>query len=149
MTLPKRLGILKPQRTGAPSESEAYGSEREKSHDDRKGCSSTPDRSAPSRCNICFFLLARSFDYPDVLRRPTSRDLARFRAGGSRLLLLWWAFALTAVVLVPLAVLFAAALVGANSVVVAVAAATGVCGRRRAVPGTGAVALPSALSRPR
>ena len=47
----------------------------------------------PLAFNLCFFLLARTFDYPEVLRRPTSEVLARFRAGGSRLLLLWWVFA--------------------------------------------------------
>jgi hypothetical protein len=80
----------------------------------------------PLAFNLCFFLLARTFDYPDVLRRPTSEVLARFRAGGSRLLLLWWAFALTAVLLVPLAVLLGSSLVGANRGVDAVAVATGV-----------------------
>jgi len=80
----------------------------------------------PVGFNLCFALLAQRFDYPDILRRPTSEVLARFRAGGPGLLLLWWAFALTAVLLAPLAVLLAAALVGSNSVVVAVAATTGV-----------------------
>ena len=68
----------------------------------------------PLGFNLCFALLARSFDYPDILRRPTSEVLTRFRAGGARLLLLWWAFALTAVLLAPVAVLLADALVGAN-----------------------------------
>lgn len=80
----------------------------------------------PLAFNLCFSLLARTFDYPDILRRPTSEVLARFRAGGARLLLLWWAFALTAVLLAPLAVLLATALVGAKSGVLAVAATTGV-----------------------
>ena len=61
----------------------------------------------PVMFNLCFALLARSFDYPDILRRPTSEVLSRFRAGGSRLLLLWWAFALTAILLAPVAVLLA------------------------------------------
>ena len=69
----------------------------------------------PLAFNLCFFLLGRSFDYPDILRRPTSEVLDRFRAGGARLLLLWWIFALTAVLLAPAAVLLASALVGANS----------------------------------
>lgn len=80
----------------------------------------------PIAFNLCFSLLARRFDYPDILRRPTSEVLAHFRASGSRLLLLWWAFALTAVLLAPLAVLLASALVGADSALVAVAATTGV-----------------------
>jgi Domain of unknown function (DUF4386) len=57
----------------------------------------------PLAFNLCFFMLGRSFDYPDILRRPTSETLARFRTGGARLLLLWWIFALTAVLLAPLA----------------------------------------------
>jgi hypothetical protein len=80
----------------------------------------------PLAFNLCFLLLARRFDYPDVLRWPTSEVLARFRAGGSALLLLWWAFTLTAVLLVPLAVLLAASLVGANPGLIVVAGATGV-----------------------
>lgn len=80
----------------------------------------------PLAFNLCFFLLARSFDYPDILRRPTAEVLDRFRAGGARLLLVWWVFALTAVLLVPVAVLLAVALVGADRGVVAVAATTGV-----------------------
>lgn len=80
----------------------------------------------PMTFNVCFALLAQRFDYPDILRRPTSEVLASFRAGGAGLLLLWWVFALTAVLLAPLAVLLAAALVGASSAVVAVAATTGV-----------------------
>jgi hypothetical protein len=80
----------------------------------------------PIAFNLCFALLAQRFDYPDILRRPTSEVLARFRDGGTGLLLLWWAFAFTAVLLAPLAVLLAAALAGANSAVVAVAATAGV-----------------------
>jgi hypothetical protein len=80
----------------------------------------------PIAFNACFSMLAQRFEYPDILRRPTSEVLARFRAGGASLLLLWWAFALTAVLLAPLAVLLASALVDANRAVVAVAATTGV-----------------------
>jgi hypothetical protein len=80
----------------------------------------------PIAFNVCFSLLAQRFEYPDILRRPTSEVLARFRSGGAGLLVLWWAFALTAVLLAPVAVLLAAALVGENSAVVAVAATTGV-----------------------
>jgi len=80
----------------------------------------------PVGFNLCFSLLAQRFDYPDILRRPTSEVLGRFRAGGASLLLLWWAFALTAILLAPLAVLLATALVGANATIVAVGATTGV-----------------------
>ncbi len=42
--------------------------------------------------NTWFTILAKRFDYPDILRRPTEEILVRFRAGGSTLILTWWAF---------------------------------------------------------
>ncbi len=80
----------------------------------------------PLAFNAAFAALAATFDYPDVLRRPTLEVLARFRAGGSRLVLLWWAFAMTAVVLAPLAVLLSAALDGADPTLRSVATTVGV-----------------------
>ena len=80
----------------------------------------------PVAFNVAFAALASSFDYPDILRRPTSEVLARFRAGGTRLVLTWWVFALTAVALAPVAVLLAAALRGANPTVLTVGMTTGV-----------------------
>jgi hypothetical protein len=59
----------------------------------------------PLAFNAFFFLLARRFDYPDILRRPTEDILRRFHAGGVGLKLLWYGFMLTAVLLAPLAVL--------------------------------------------
>ncbi len=76
--------------------------------------------------NVAFGVLASSFDYPDILRRPTSEVLARFRAGGTRLVLWWWLFALTAVALAPLAVLLAGALRGADQTLLTVGATMGV-----------------------
>jgi hypothetical protein len=80
----------------------------------------------PILFNAAFALLAAAFDYPDILRRPTSEVLARFRAGGSRLVLLWWAFAMTAVLFVPLAVMLPAVLAGASDVVLLLSTVTGV-----------------------
>ena len=80
----------------------------------------------PIAFNACFSLLARMFDYPDILRRPTAEVLDRFLIGGARLLLLWWSFALTAVLLAPAAVLLSSALVGADSSLLTLAATTGV-----------------------
>lgn len=80
----------------------------------------------PIAFNLCFALLGRLFDYPDILRRPTAEVLSRFRAGGPRLLLLWWAFTLTAVVLAPTAVLLGSVLTDAPRSLTAVAAVTGV-----------------------
>jgi len=59
----------------------------------------------PLAFNLFFFLLARRFDYPNILRSPTKDVLSRFQAGGVHLKLLWYGFMLTAVLLVPLAVL--------------------------------------------
>ena len=80
----------------------------------------------PLAFNAVFAGLAMRFDYPDVLRRPTADVLARFRAGGTSLQLLWWAFALTAVLLAPTVVLFAAALPGADPTLLSVATTLGV-----------------------
>jgi hypothetical protein len=80
----------------------------------------------PVAFNAAFAGLAATFDYPDILRRPTAEILERFRAGGSRLVLLWWGFAMTAALFAPLAVLLAATLEGADPVLLAVGAAVGV-----------------------
>jgi hypothetical protein len=80
----------------------------------------------PVAFNVAFGLLAARFDYPDVLRRPTTEVLAAFRAGGTSLVLLWWAFALTAVLLAPTVVLVSAALPEADGTLLAVATVTGV-----------------------
>jgi hypothetical protein len=49
----------------------------------------------PAWFNVWFVALARRFDYPDILRRPTAEILERFRAGGPSLVLVWWAFMLS------------------------------------------------------
>ena len=80
----------------------------------------------PVAYNVLYTLLARSFDYPDILRRPTAEVLARFEAGGSRLILTWWGFAMSAVLLAPTAVLMSATLPDANATVLALATAFGI-----------------------
>lgn len=80
----------------------------------------------PIAFNVAFAALAARFDYPDVLRRPTSEVLEMYRAGGTSLQLLWWAFALTAAALAPLVVLFAAALPDADPTLLSVATTIGV-----------------------
>jgi hypothetical protein len=79
----------------------------------------------PVAYNGLYTLLARSFDYPDILRRPTGQVLDRFAAGGSRLVLLWWGFTMSAVLLAPAVVLLSATLADANPTVLAVATAIG------------------------
>jgi len=60
---------------------------------------------APLWFNANFALLGKRFDYPDILRRPTAEIFERFRAGGSGLILLWWAFMLSGLLLIAGAVL--------------------------------------------
>jgi hypothetical protein len=60
---------------------------------------------APLWFNANFALLGKRFEYPDILRRPTSEVLERFRAGGSGLILLWWTFMLSGLLLIAGAVL--------------------------------------------
>jgi hypothetical protein len=79
----------------------------------------------PVAYNLLYTLLARGFDYPDILRQPTRQVLERFTAGGSRLVLTWWGFAMSAVLLAPAVVLLSATLADANPTVLALAAATG------------------------
>jgi hypothetical protein len=82
--------------------------------------------SLPIAFNVAFGLLAARFDYPDVLRRPTGEVLARFREGGTALVLIWWAFMLTAVLLAPVVVLLASAIGDADGTLLAVGATVGV-----------------------
>ena len=60
---------------------------------------------APIWFNATFALLGRRFDYPDILRRTTAEILERFRVGGSSLILLWWTFMLSGLLLIAGAVL--------------------------------------------
>jgi hypothetical protein len=54
--------------------------------------------------NIPFAVLAATYEYPDVLRRKAGDALDLFAAGGASLILTWYAFALTALALAPVAV---------------------------------------------
>ena len=80
----------------------------------------------PLGFNAAFALLAGRFDYPHILRQPTSEVLAKFSAGGTPLVLTWWAFALTALLMVPLVVLLSRAVGNADPTLLAVATTTGV-----------------------
>jgi hypothetical protein len=60
---------------------------------------------SPLSFNATFALLSRRFGYPDILRRPTAEILERFRLGGSSLILLWWLFTLSGLLLIGAAVL--------------------------------------------
>jgi hypothetical protein len=54
--------------------------------------------------NIPYAILAATYDYPDVLRRPAGEALDLFAAGGPGLILTWHGFALAALALAPLAI---------------------------------------------
>jgi hypothetical protein len=60
----------------------------------------------PLAFNYLFFALGKAYEYPDILRKPTDYILKRFVEGGRRLVILWYAFALTALMAVPMALLF-------------------------------------------
>ena len=59
----------------------------------------------PIAFNGCFFLLQKAFEYPDILRKPTDYILRRFKEGGAPLRRLWYAFALSAALFIPVPVL--------------------------------------------
>jgi hypothetical protein len=82
--------------------------------------------AVPLAFNAAFALLAARFDYPDILRRPTADVLVAFQEGGTPLVLLWWAFALTAVLLAPLVVLLSRAVDDADAPLLALATTVGV-----------------------
>lgn len=53
--------------------------------------------------NVPFALLGASFGYPDILRAPAATVLQRFHEGGTGLVLTWYAFMLSAALMVPVA----------------------------------------------
>ena len=82
----------------------------------------------PIAFNAAFFELGRAFDYPDILRKEPDEILRRFNAGGPGLVLRWHALLISALGMLPLVVLLAAALeppapLAVTSVVIGAAAA--------------------------
>ncbi|MGL4648239.1 MAG: DUF4386 domain-containing protein [Caldilineaceae bacterium] len=59
----------------------------------------------PLLFNLAFFALGSRFSYPDILRQPVDEILTRFAAGGEGLVALWYLFALTGLLAIPLALL--------------------------------------------
>jgi hypothetical protein len=80
----------------------------------------------PIAFNIFFTLLSVTFEYPNILRKPTGYGLRHFDAGGSSLVAIWYGFMLTAVLFVPLAVLVHKILARENTPYMAVATAFGI-----------------------
>jgi hypothetical protein len=82
----------------------------------------------PVAFNLAFFELSRSFNYPSILREPADTILRRFEAGGTGLVLRWYAFFTTALLMIPLVALLGVALgarpaLTATSIVVGATAA--------------------------
>ena len=82
--------------------------------------------AVPLAFNAAFALLAARFDYPDILRQSTADVLRKFQAGGTPLVLLWWAFALTALLLAPTVVLLSSAIADADPTLLTVTTTVGV-----------------------
>jgi hypothetical protein len=53
--------------------------------------------------NIPFSILGAIFDYPRILRQPTGEVLMRFHQGGTRLIAVWYAFAICPVLMIVVA----------------------------------------------
>jgi hypothetical protein len=66
----------------------------------------------PVAFNAAFFALGRAFDYPDILRKDPDEILRRFHAGGAGLILRWEALLLSALGMLPLAILLPITLEG-------------------------------------
>ncbi len=63
--------------------------------------------AVPILFNLAFFELGRAFDYPAILRTEPDEILRRFAAGGTGLLLRWHLLFISALAMLPLAVLLA------------------------------------------
>jgi hypothetical protein len=96
----------------------------------------------PIAFNVAFFELARSFDYPDILRREPDEILRRFSAGGAGLILRWEALLVSALAMLPLAVIVALA-IGADSVLTGLSIVVGAAAAL--VQGLGLVRWPFAV----
>lgn len=61
--------------------------------------------AVPLIFNWAFASLAKQFEYPEILRQSSAQVLAKFRAGGPKLVLTWWLFAMSALAFAFVAVL--------------------------------------------
>jgi uncharacterized protein DUF4386 len=98
--------------------------------------------AVPIAFNLAFFELGRAFDYPDILRREPDEILRRFAAGGSGLILRWHALLVSALLMLPLAVLLAIVL-GASPALTALSIVVGAVAAL--VQGLGLVRWPFAV----
>jgi len=78
--------------------------------------------------NIPFTLLMINFDYPDILRQPTTEILTRFHAGGDSLIYTWLAIAWVGLPLLLGAIMLKRILENENSAFLETATTLGVVG---------------------
>lgn len=57
--------------------------------------------------NVPYAVLAATYDYPNILRRPAGEALELFAAGGASLILTWHVFAISALLMAPMAIALA------------------------------------------
>jgi len=96
----------------------------------------------PITFNLAFFELGRTFDYPNILRKPADVILRRFAAGGTPLLLRWQALLVSSLAMLPLVALLAAAIPAGSALTIS----TVVIGSAAAlVQGLGLVRWPFAV----
>lgn len=57
--------------------------------------------------NVPYAVLTATYDYPDILRRPAAEALDLFAAGGASLVFTWHAFAISALLMAPMAIALA------------------------------------------
>jgi hypothetical protein len=96
----------------------------------------------PVLFNVAFLELGRAFEYPDILRKEPDEILRRFAAGGAGLILRWEALLVSALLMLPLAVLLGVTL-AASPALTALSIATGVTAAL--VQGLGLVRWPFAV----
>lgn len=106
--------------------------------------------------NVPYSLLAASFDYPAVLRKPPGEILEAFAVGGPALILTWWAFMMAGLLFAPVAVCVArvtrgqmAAPIAALGIAAGVVQAIGLSRWVYAVPGLAAAWMASFDPAPR
>ena len=98
--------------------------------------------AVPIAFNLAFFELGRAFDYPNILRKEPDEILRRFHAGGAGLILRWEALLISALLMLPIAVLLAVVL-GASPALTGLSIAVGVAAAF--VQGLGLVRWPFAV----
>ncbi|MBD2177606.1 DUF4386 domain-containing protein [Pseudanabaena sp. FACHB-1998] len=76
--------------------------------------------------NIPYIRLTQIFEYDDILREPISDVLTKFHAGGTQLILTWFAFGLSALLFIPASILLHRIVDRQGSSYLAIATAMGV-----------------------